>query len=86
MWSSLSWRKYSSQRLRELESDERRRIENVALRGHISKLAALVAHHYRVPRNRIRTSPDFRFMIHAQKTTNHGIEPPIYDPRAFGSP
>jgi hypothetical protein len=39
-------RRPSAAQSKAVKSDERRRIENLDLRGHISKLAALVDHHY----------------------------------------
>lgn len=39
-------RRPSAAQSKAVKSDERRRIENIDLRGHISKLAALVDHHY----------------------------------------
>ena len=39
-------RRPAAARSKTLEAAERRRIENVALREHVSKLAALVDHHY----------------------------------------
>jgi predicted alpha/beta-hydrolase family hydrolase len=39
-------RRPSTAQSKVVKSDERRRIENLDLRGHISKLAALVDHHY----------------------------------------
>ena len=42
----LQCRRPTAAQSKAVESDERRRLETVALREHISKLAALVDHHY----------------------------------------